>query len=59
MHREVRMKKGFINGAGRNQNHTQAGVRITAGQIEGKSRDRVSEYKNQGRSWENRITFNM
>ena len=59
MHREVGVKKGFNKGAGRNQSHTQAGVRITAGQVEGRSRDRVSEYTNQGRSREIRITFNM
>ena len=59
MHREVGVKKGFIKGAGRNQSQTQAGVRITAGQVEGRSRDRVSEYTNQGQSWEVRITFNI
>ena len=37
MHKEVGVKKGFNKGAGRNQSHTQAGVRIMADQVEGRS----------------------
>ena len=59
IHREVGVKKGIYFGAGIIQSQTQAGVGITEGQIEGRSKDRVSEYTNQGRSREVRNTFNM
>ena len=38
---------------------TQAGVRITESQIEGRSKDTVSEYTEQGQSQEVRNTLNM
>ena len=52
-------EKRDLFGAGRNQSQKQAGVRKTENLIEGRSKVRVSEYTEQGRSWEVKNTLNM
>ena len=60
MHRGVVVKQaGLLKEQAEISSQTQAGVRNTAGQFEGRSRDRVNENTNQGRSREVRITFNI